>query len=96
VHELPLQVPIYSYPHFLYLLPGLSDVGVATCYDTALQLQRCQTAGYVAREGLNESLPHFLHFISIGIQFRTEMSTEILVVLSSIIGTATDRQAVQL
>jgi hypothetical protein len=91
LHELPLQAPMYSHPHFPYLLPGFSDVGVAGCDGNALQLQRCQTAGHNAREGLNERLPHFLHFISIGIKFRTEMSTEIFVVLSFITGTATDR-----
>jgi len=28
LHELPLQAPVYSHPHFPYLLSGLSDVGV--------------------------------------------------------------------
>ena len=48
----------------------------------------CQTACHIAREGLNDILPRFLRFISLGI---TEMSTEMLVVLSSIIGTTTGR-----
>jgi hypothetical protein len=45
LHELPLQAPTYSHPHFPYLLPGSSDVCVGGCYETALQLQHCQTDG---------------------------------------------------